>query len=727
MYNSDKPIESFNDDILGRAYFAKQLGQAILSFDLIDNITIGLYGKWGTGKTSIINLALKEIENKVSDMKEEDKPVILKFDPWNFTDNQNLILQFFNQLKTKLKVKNYAGFAEGVAEALDSYVDAFEFASDIPIIGKYISLFKMTANFASKDIKSRCNSTSISDTKDKLIKELKKKNKKIIVIIDDIDRLSNEQIRLVFQLVNQVAGLPNIIYLLSMDKDIVVRALKKVQDCDGEEYLEKIVQVPFSIPKLDKDKVLNLFLYKIDEILNRKKNLNFDKNYWSKVYWKCINPYINTIRDVNRIINTFQFRYKLVCDEVNFVDMLAIEVIQIMKPQIYEWIIKNKNDICGSSSGYGGVVYAEQNKKREEYIRKLKEIGGEATLEIIATLFPKIDKEINHYYESVSEDDLRKNQRIADPDRFKLYFSLDILDVTIPHSRLIDSIKNMNKNELQNLISELNNSEKIISYLRDLKSYSDEVPIDRIHLLIEILYKNMQSFVGEVSKSIISFSAQQYAEWCIDSLLKRIESGDEKYSIYVEIIKNADLKTLNSMAADINRIELAYGRLASKSVDEERQIIKLEQLSELEKKYVARINYILGKQQSLFECNKLFFIIYLWKNFDKESCHKYIDNLLKESINILKFIVRMSSEWTGTGGRGWGFSEDNYVEFVSKGKVVDVIDRYFKGEIVGEFNEEEEAKMATFILTTTKKYEDHITEIEALEYVKQVKNKNNIY
>lgn len=692
-----------------------------MSFDSIDNITIGLYGKWGTGKTSIINLALKEIENQILDVKEEDKPIILMFEPWNFIDNQNLIVQFFNQLKNKLKVKNYAGFAEGVAEALESYADAFELASDIPVIGKYVSLFKMTANFASNDIKSRCSSDSINDTKDKLIKELKKKKKKIIVVIDDIDRLSNEQIRMVFQLVNQVAGLPNILYLLSMDKDIVVRALKNVQDCDGEEYLEKIVQVPFTIPKLDKDKVLNLFLYKIEEILSRKKNLNFDKNYWGKVYWNCINPYVSSIRDVNRIINTFQFRYNLVCDEVNFIDMLAIEVIQIMRPRIHEWIVKNKDDICGSSSGYGGVVYVEQDKKREEYVRKLKEIGGEEALRVIATLFPKIDKEINRYYESVTEDDLRKNQRIADPDRFKVYFSLDLLDVTIPHSRLIDSIKNMNKGQIQNFISELNQSGNIISYLKELKSYSDEVPIDRIYLLIEILYINMQSFVGEVWNSIISFSAEQYAEWCIDSLLKRIESKDDKYIIYKRIIEYADIKTLNSMATDINRIELAYGRLAGKSEDEKKQIIKIQQLIELEKIYVTRINTILGEQQAIFECNKIFPIIYLWKNFNKESCCKYISQLLKEPINILKFIVRMSSEWKGTSGRGWSFSEHNYIEFISSDNVIDAINSYFRGEIVQQFNKEEEAKMASFILLSTKEYDSNISEEEALEYVKQMK------
>lgn len=58
-------------------------------------------------------------------------------------------------------------------------------------------------------------------------------------MIDDIDRLSNEQIQLIFQLVNAVAGFPNITYLLSFDKDIVVRALSNVQHCDGEEYLKK--------------------------------------------------------------------------------------------------------------------------------------------------------------------------------------------------------------------------------------------------------------------------------------------------------------------------------------------------------------------------------------------------------------------------------------------------------------------------------------------------------
>lgn len=722
MYNSDKPIENFEDDILGRGYFAKQLGQSILSIDSKDTITIGLYGKWGSGKTSIINLALREIECEVSDLVERQKPLIMRFAPWNFTDNQNLIIQFFKQLKNELRIKNYSGFSRGLGEALDSYSGAIELAQAVPVIGQYIPVLKMTMNFLSKKLKGNVSDDSIVSTKNKVIEELRKNDKKIVVVIDDIDRLSNEQIRMVFQLVKEVASLPNIIYLLSMDKDIVIRALTQVQDCDGGEYLEKIVQVPFLIPKLDKDKVLNLLLFKLDEILN-KKEVTIDKKYWGKIYWKCIYPYINTIRDVNRIINTFQFRYYLVSEEVNFIDMIAITVIQVMRPQIYNWILENEYRVCGGSAGYGGVSYNEQDDKKKQYAEELDNIGGGEALEVIASLFPKIDKEINHNYESFGDDVLRRTQRIADPDRFKIYFSLDISDIAISHSMLISSINEMNEEELQNLLFELNNLKKIIPYLRELKGYSDEVPIDRIYLLIKILYKNMQSFVGEVWNSFISFSAQQYAEWCIDSLLKRIESSDEKYNIFIKIIKNADLKTLNSMGVDINRIELGYGRLAAKNENKEEQIIKIEQLSELEKVYVSRINYLLTEQQSLFECNKLFFIIYLWKSFDMDSCKKYINNLLEEPVNILKFIVRMSSEWTGTEGRGWSFSEDNYSEFVSKDRILEIINSYFKGEIIEEFSQEEEAKMASFILMSNNQDEDNISEREALEYVQQYRLK----
>ena len=64
MYHSDKPIDQFEEDLLGRAPFARQLADSILSIDLTDSFAVGIYGKWGTGKTSVLNMMQKEIESK---------------------------------------------------------------------------------------------------------------------------------------------------------------------------------------------------------------------------------------------------------------------------------------------------------------------------------------------------------------------------------------------------------------------------------------------------------------------------------------------------------------------------------------------------------------------------------------------------------------------------------------------------------------------------------------
>ena len=80
---------------------------------------------------------------------------------------------------------------------------------------------------------------SIDAQKDAVTKALLDQNHKFIVVIDDIDRLNNSQIRAIFQLINTVAGFPNMIYLLSFDREVVTRALQEEQNCNGEEYLER--------------------------------------------------------------------------------------------------------------------------------------------------------------------------------------------------------------------------------------------------------------------------------------------------------------------------------------------------------------------------------------------------------------------------------------------------------------------------------------------------------
>ena len=86
-YHADRPIENFDNDLLGRTTFSKKLGQAIADYRGVDSLVVGLYGEWGTGKTSIVNMAVQELDRLSVD--KNDSPIVVKFSPWNYSDKDN--------------------------------------------------------------------------------------------------------------------------------------------------------------------------------------------------------------------------------------------------------------------------------------------------------------------------------------------------------------------------------------------------------------------------------------------------------------------------------------------------------------------------------------------------------------------------------------------------------------------------------------------------------------
>lgn len=305
-YSTDRPIEKEEQDLLGRATFSKRLGETMYEYDFKSGLVIGIFGKWGSGKTSVINMASAEIERLAKN--NQNKPIIFRFAPWNFSDKDNLISLFFENLKNKLEIQTNKEFKEDLGKALRDYAGAFDALSMVPVIGSGMAAIVKTIMKVKGS--SLMEIPDLEKTRKKLEEELIKSGKKIVIIIDDIDRLTNSQIRDIFQLVKQVADFPNIIYVLAMDRAVVSNALGEVHNIDGNEYLEKIIQVPFELPDLRKSKLNNIFLTKINEILDEySKEFILDEEYWNNVVIDCIYPFINNLRDVNRIENIFRFKY----------------------------------------------------------------------------------------------------------------------------------------------------------------------------------------------------------------------------------------------------------------------------------------------------------------------------------------------------------------------------------------------------------------------------------
>src|SRR4030042_6226495 len=106
MFLSDQPIETPDQDKLGRNKFAESLAKAILSYEQTDSIVVGLYGEWGNGKSSLLKLVQHYLLESLNIEYKNKKPIIINFNPWNFSDQNQLITLFFNLLSQQLARKD---------------------------------------------------------------------------------------------------------------------------------------------------------------------------------------------------------------------------------------------------------------------------------------------------------------------------------------------------------------------------------------------------------------------------------------------------------------------------------------------------------------------------------------------------------------------------------------------------------------------------------------------
>lgn len=711
-YNSDKPIESSEQDLLGRTIFSKQLGEAIYKYDGKDGLVIGVFGKWGTGKTSILNMVVNEI-NYLSD-NDDDSPIIVKFSPWNYSDKDNLISIFFRVLKNRLDMDKDEETRKKIGKALTDYSDALDALSLVPMVGSGLAtILKTIAKAQGAELSKEVD---IDTTKENLETVLDDTNQKIIVIIDDIDRLTNTQIRDIFQLVKQVGNFPNIIYVLSMDRDVVCRALESVHNIDGADYLEKIVQIPFEIPALMKLKLREIFLTKLEDTVKAISDKSkIDQSYWSEVFTYCIEPYIKTLRDVNRVINTFQFRYKIFYEETSLEDMVALTTIEVLEPQLYQWIAGNKDLLCSTYSHSLSTILRNKENYRISICEEFKKLGinTDIGIKFLTTLFPVFADDIDENRVRYTSSNIRETMRVAQEERFDSYFMFDLKGIPVPRYVINDCINEMALNNLITTITQINNDGNMEYFIDELRSLVDTIPYDRLRLLSSVILNNLYTFSN--NSGFLSLSAYTKAEFLAFDIMSRINDENERYSLIKNVLENINKDQLGTIAHFINTIVLSHGRLEEDDESIEKQLINLQHLNDIKEIYALKISEI-TQSEAILDIRGFYMAFYLWECIDKDRAQNYLGNILKEDINILKFICAIANKWTSENNSGWYFPLDKFSTYISAATIVEKIEAFDKQQL-DIFTIEDQLKMASFILTYGKPESYRVDEEKAMKLV----------
>jgi predicted KAP-like P-loop ATPase len=235
-WRSDNPLSNPADDLLGRAPFAKGVAAAIRGRQDPSSIVVGLYGPWGDGKSTVLNFVEAALDG--SDV------VVVPFNPWLISDETELLPAFFTEVARELDVR-LGGTKRRVGDALRK-------------VGGFLSPLSVSTEVAGASpgslvgyLADQVAGTSLVALRQDFEKALEEAGKRVVVTVDDLDRLDDREIRSMFRLIRLAAPFDRLTYVVACDETVVANALSQMQGSTattGLAYLEKIVQVPLHIP-----------------------------------------------------------------------------------------------------------------------------------------------------------------------------------------------------------------------------------------------------------------------------------------------------------------------------------------------------------------------------------------------------------------------------------------------------------------------------------------------
>jgi predicted KAP-like P-loop ATPase len=429
--NADRPRSKLEQDELGYSDFAEAIAASLAGRTDDDGFVMAIHGKWGSGKTSAVNMMVDALERREAHLDEERRTIVVRFNPWWFSEQKNLTRAFFGEITVAIGKRMSTAVRDGLRTMAKKVSGATELVSSILAWTPAAPIAKQVAELlkgAGEDIE---NESSLEEVRENLAKALREEARRILVIIDDVDRLPADEARQIFRLVKSVADLPHITYLLVFDRDIAARALERPSEPEGPEWLEKIVQASFDLPPVAQIDLNRLFTNRLGAILGNAPITDVVR--WGNVFHGAIAPWLRTARDVSRLTNAIAVAWPAVRDEVDVADFIAIETMRLFEPTLYAFVRNHPDDLTGSEHHNSGNRRATFGK---ELLSKVDESGRAKAERALRYIFPRLDAVFGNTWHDGDAYRVERERRVSSKQRFPVYFKLSLGDGIVSTSEI---------------------------------------------------------------------------------------------------------------------------------------------------------------------------------------------------------------------------------------------------------------------------------------------------
>ena len=547
---NDKAV---NYDLLDRRIIVSILYDAIVNTACSSNAyVIGLDGKWGTGKTTIINLVKQRLSKEIE--QNDDIRIVKNFDFWT-TGSQTAILNSmydallkaigvdYNSVKTRKLLKRTANFM-----------------TNVPKIGKAVSQI-INENITQEDV---------DQLKDNLEELILSSNKRYVFFVDDLDRANSSQVLFLLKMLGTVFNLPNLIFVLLYDKQRMKKIINNEEELNIA-FVEKIINQEIRVPEVSEKTIQDLYKKGLNNLATAYGLSNFEIKKLAPAIDRVVKQ-IRNIRDLKRVMNSVCNIAFSEDNTLNREDSLLIEFIHFEEPELYELISNNREYFISqdrtlfSQSVMQNWDEVAIDKVRDFYKSNLD--GYEEYSSILGNLFPYVKS----YYASEGTDvDLTINQnelknekrqeqlRICSGNYFDLYFSLTQNDYSKINNKIQEIIKVINtsktRKEIAGIYDKLTgwDNENLRLGIIDLGENVSKIDQDKRIYLSKLMLNSAKKFVSTEIPSLQLLLLSTCSILLKNSKLEDVSKMFSQFENRYDLL--GYLSILNSYVEDDNKLQ----------------------------------------------------------------------------------------------------------------------------------------------------------------------------
>ena len=647
----DRPIEDSKNDQYGVAPFSESIATSILNIKKPYGTTIALHGSWGSGKSSAVNLVRAALK-----ASEDRKLVVSDFKCWWYRGEEALALAFLQNLHTTLrdslgdKIRDMIpGLTQRMLQAGPTIGHAVSLASGAPLAGLFSGATKFAETFFPK-----------GDTVEKIFRKLSKalneQDRRFLVIIDDIDRLTAEEAIGVFRLVKSVGQLPNLVYLLVFDRDLAEKAVANRYPSEGPHFLEKIIQTSFELPVPLQVDLNGALLMSVEQVCGTPSEDQVVR--FMNLFYDAVVPYIKTPRHVVRFKNAISVTWPAIANEVNQADFVALETLRLYEPGLFKAIREGKTRVSGIRQD--GDPDQRSDARFEFFLRDVPDQRKHVARLALQRLFPRLEQ---MGYGGDWMLTWGAERRVCIETHFDTYFRLSLSDEALSTAKIDELIE---KAADEGFISEaLRNAAQtrrksgrsmVPVYFDELNTHAKRIDEANIEPLITTLFKihDEISLPQDAERGLLQVGdANLRLHWLIRRLTLDRFSLDERTKIYVAALKSACLGWLVEF---VTSAKDDYRERESGPRREEDCLVAETAIDSLQGDALEAVR-LAAKDGSLLHHRSIVSILYRWRDFldnDPSEARTWTSSLLgnDEAVVILARAMTGESYSAGIGGMG---------------------------------------------------------------------------